>query len=165
MILGTICALGAGVAAPLMCYLFGDMANDFSHLSGPYEILLMILGTICALGAGVAAPLMCYLFGDMANDFSDANVDENQVDLLKQLLECKTKEEAEALAGGNSDRGWSYGQIYLKATALFQTFDDNVDGLVRKLLIIGSTMFVAFGGQKLCLWLLVVKNFFGVIAV
>ena len=30
MILGTICALGAGVAAPLMCYLFGDMANDFS---------------------------------------------------------------------------------------------------------------------------------------
>jgi ATP-binding cassette subfamily B (MDR/TAP) protein 1 len=91
---------------------------------------------------------MCYLFGVMANDFSDANVDENQVDLLKQLLECKTKEEAEALAGGNSDRGWSYGQIYLKATALFHTFDDNVDSLVRKLLIIGSTMFVAFGGQK-----------------
>jgi len=120
----------------------------YFHLSGPYKILLMILGTICALGAGVAAPLMCYLFGDMANDFSDANVDENQVDLLKQLLECKTKEEAEALAGGNADRGWSYGQIYLKATALFQTFDDNVDGLVRKLLIIGSTMFVAFGGQK-----------------
>ena len=108
----------------------------------------MILGTICALGAGVAAPLMCYLFGDMANDFSEANVDENQVDLLKQLLNCKNKEQAEALAGGNSDRAWSYGQVYLKATALFHTFDDNVDSLVRKLLIIGSTMFVAFGGQK-----------------
>ena len=120
----------------------------YFHLSGPYEILLMILGTICALGAGVAAPLMCYLFGDMANDFSEANVDENQVDLLKQLLNCKNKEQAEALAGGNSDRAWSYGQVYLKATALFHTFDDNVDSLVRKLLIIGSTMFVAFGGQK-----------------
>ena len=120
----------------------------YFHLSGPYEILLMILGTICALGAGVAAPLMCYLFGDMANDFSEANVDENQVDLLKQLLNCKNKEQAEALAGGNFDRAWSYGQVYLKATALFHTFDDNVDSLVRKLLIIGSTMFVAFGGQK-----------------
>ena len=121
----------------------------YFHLSGPYEILLMILGTICALGAGVAAPLMCYLFGDMANDFSEANVDENQVDLLKQLLNCKNKEQAEALAGGNFDRAWSYGQVYLKATALFHTFDDNVDSLVRKLLIIGSAMFVAFGGQKL----------------
>ena len=120
----------------------------YFHLSGPYEILLMILGTICALGSGVAAPLMCYLFGDMANDFSEANVDENQVDLLKQLLNCKNKEQAEALAGGNSDRAWSYGQVYLKATDLFHTFDDNVDSLVRKLLIIGSTMFVAFGGQK-----------------
>ena len=33
MILGTICALGAGVAAPLMCYLFGDMANDFGSVN------------------------------------------------------------------------------------------------------------------------------------
>lgn len=30
MILGTIFA---GVAAPLMCYLFGDMANDFSSVN------------------------------------------------------------------------------------------------------------------------------------
>ena len=85
----------------------------YFHLSGPYEILLMILGTICALGAGVAAPLMCYLFGDMANDFSEANVDENQVDLLKQLLNCKNKEQAEALAGGNFDRAWSYFISYI----------------------------------------------------
>ena len=31
---------------------------------------------------------------------------------------------------------------------IFIKFDDNVDSLVRKLLIIGSAMFVAFGGQK-----------------
>ena len=30
MILGTICAIGAGFAAPYMCFLFGDMSNDFS---------------------------------------------------------------------------------------------------------------------------------------
>ena len=34
MILGTVAALGSGVAAPLMCYLFGDMANDFSAVNG-----------------------------------------------------------------------------------------------------------------------------------
>ncbi len=33
MILGTIAALGAGVEAPLMCYLFWDMANDFSSVN------------------------------------------------------------------------------------------------------------------------------------
>ena len=33
MILGTIAALAAGVAAPLMCYFFGDMANDFSSVN------------------------------------------------------------------------------------------------------------------------------------
>ena len=120
----------------------------YFHLSGPYEIFLMILGTICALGAGVAAPLMCYLFGDMANDFSQANVDENQVDLLEALMDCKTVEEAQALAGGNPDAAWSYGVVYNMAREMFIKFDDNVDSLVRKLLIIGSTMFVAFGGQK-----------------
>jgi len=31
MILGTFYALGAGVATPLRCYLFGDMENDFSQ--------------------------------------------------------------------------------------------------------------------------------------
>ena len=34
MILGTIAALGAGVAGPLLCYLFGDMANDFTSVNG-----------------------------------------------------------------------------------------------------------------------------------
>ena len=120
----------------------------YLHLSGPYEILLMILGTICALGAGVAAPLMCYLFGDMANDFSEANIDENQLDLLERLLECKNEQEIEELAGYNSDRFWSYKIVYYKAKDLFHTFDENVKDLVRKLLIIGSAMFVAFGGQK-----------------
>ena len=120
----------------------------YFHLSGPCEIILMLLGTICALGAGVAAPLMCYLFGDMANDFSEVNIDENQMDLLEQLVSCKTREEAMALAGNSPDRAWSYAIIYERATTLFNTFDDNVDSLVRKLLIIGAAMFVAFGGQK-----------------
>ena len=31
MILGTFYVLGAGVATPLRCYLFGDMENDFSQ--------------------------------------------------------------------------------------------------------------------------------------
>ena len=119
----------------------------YLHLSGTYEIFLMIIGIICSLGAGVAAPLMCYLFGDMANDFSQANVDENQVDLLERLMDCKNVEEARALAP-NADAAWSYGIAYNMATEMFEKFDDNVDDLVRKLLIIGSSMFVAFAGQK-----------------
>ena len=31
---------------------------------------------------------------------------------------------------------------------MYNTFDENVDSLVKKLLIIGSCMFVALGGQK-----------------
>ena len=120
----------------------------YLHLSGPYEIVLMVLGTICALGAGVAAPLMTYLFGDMTNDFSEANVDENQMDLLERLMECKNVQEAMALAGDNADRAWSYGVFYTRAKELFERFDDNVTSLIRKLLIIGASMFVAFGGQK-----------------
>ena len=120
----------------------------YLHLSGPYEILLMVLGTICALGAGVAAPLMCYLFGDMANDFSQANIDENQAELLERLMECKNVTEAMALAGNNPDRAWSYGVFYTRATEMFVLFEDNVKSLIRKLLIIGASMFVAFGGQK-----------------
>ena len=120
----------------------------YLHLSYSYEIFLMILGTICALGAGVAAPLMCYLFGDMANDFSGANVDEDQMDLLESLMNCKNEEQVAALAGGNPDRAWSYIVVYRRAKEMFKTFDDNVDSLVRKLLIIGAAMFVAFGGQK-----------------
>jgi ABC-type multidrug transport system fused ATPase/permease subunit len=120
----------------------------YLHLSGKCEIILMILGTICALGAGVAAPLMCYLFGDMANDFSEANIDENQMDILKALMDCNSLEEAMALAGGNADRAWSYGVFYTRGKELFQRFEDNVTSLIRKLLIIGASMFVAFGGQK-----------------
>ena len=119
----------------------------YLHLSGTYEIFLMIIGIICSLGAGVAAPLMCYLFGDMANDFSQANVDENQVDLLERLMDCKNVEEARALAP-NADAAWSYGIVYNMATEMYEKFDDNVDDLVRKLLIIGASMFVAFAGQK-----------------
>ena len=33
MILGTIFAFLAGIAPPFMCYLFGDMANDFSNVN------------------------------------------------------------------------------------------------------------------------------------
>ena len=120
----------------------------YLHLSESYEILLMILGTICALGAGVAAPLMCYLFGDMANDFAGANIDDNQIEILKALMNCKNVEEAMALAGGNEDRAWSYAIFYNKGKEMFQLFEDNVTSLIRKLLIIGSAMFVAFGGQK-----------------
>ena len=120
----------------------------YCHLSYSYEIFLMVLGTICALGAGVAAPLMCYLFGDMANDFSGANVDDDQMDLFESLMDCKNEEQAAALAGGNPDRAWSYVVVYRQAKQMFQLFDDNVDDLVRKLLIIGASMFVAFGGQK-----------------
>ena len=31
---------------------------------------------------------------------------------------------------------------------MFELFEDNVKSLIRKLLIIGASMFVAFGGQK-----------------
>ena len=123
----------------------------YCHLSETCEIILMILGTIASLGAGVAAPLMCYLFGDMANDFSSVNVDENQMDLLEQLMKCKNEEEIARLAGGNPDRIWSYTIIYYKAKEMFNKFDHNVDDLVKKLLIIGAAMFVAFGFEKL-LW-------------
>ena len=121
------------------------------HLSEKYEVFLLIVGTICSLGAGVAAPLMCYLFGDMANDFSQANVDENQVALLERLMACKDAQEAYALGyatPGGEDAAWSYSIVYTMAKEMFEKFDDNVDDLVRKLLIIGASMFVAFAGQK-----------------
>ena len=95
----------------------------YCHLSGTYEIILMILGTITALGAGVAAPLMCYFFGDMANDFGSVNVDDDQVETLKQLIKCKNQEEINALAGGNPDKIWIYTIIYNKATVLYKKFD------------------------------------------
>ena len=33
MILGTICSLGAGFGGPFLCFLFGNMANDFSDVN------------------------------------------------------------------------------------------------------------------------------------
>ena len=123
----------------------------YLHLSDKFEIILMILGTICALGSGVAAPLMCYLFGDMANDFSSVNVDDSQMEFLETLVKCKNEEEVKKLAGGNEDIEWTYLILYKQATTLFKKFDDNVDSMVKKLLIIGSSMFLAFGLTKF-LW-------------
>ena len=120
----------------------------YCHLSNTYEIILMIIGTLAALGAGVAAPLMCYLFGDMANDFGSVNVDDDQKEVLKQLLKCKNQDEINAFAGGNPDKIWLYTMVYNQAKTLFKKFDDSVDDLVKKLLIIGACMFVAFGLEK-----------------
>ena len=123
----------------------------YLHLSEKYEIILMILGTIAALGAGVAGPLMCYLFGDMANDFSSVNVDDSQMELFKNLIKCKNEEEIIQLAGGNPDKEWIYLILYRQGTELFKKFDDNVDSMVKKLLIIGACMLLAFGLEKF-LW-------------
>ena len=120
----------------------------YCHLSNTYEIILMIIGTLAALGAGVAAPLMCYLFGDMANDFGSVNVNDDQKEVLKQLLKCKNQDEINAFAGGNPDKIWLYTMVYNQAKTLFKKFDDSVDDLVKKLLIIGACMFVAFGLEK-----------------
>ena len=87
----------------------------YIHLSEKYEIILMILGTICALGSGVAAPLMCYLFGDMANDFSSVNADDDMMDLMEKLLNCKNEQEVIQLAGGNEDRQFTYLIFYNQA--------------------------------------------------
>ena len=120
----------------------------YYHLSEKYEMVLLIIGTIAALGSGVASPLMCYLFGDMANDFSSANVDPDQMDLLKQLMACKNVQQAQQLAGGNPEKAWVYSLVYTDAKALFKKFDHDVNVLVRKLLIIGASMFFAFGIHK-----------------
>ena len=121
------------------------------HLSGKCEIILMILGTICALGSGVAAPLMCYLFGDMANDFSSVNADDDVMDLMERLMDCKNEQEVIGLAEGNEDRAFIYVMLYNQAKALFEKFDDEVDKMVTKLMIIGAAMFFAFGLSKF-LW-------------
>ena len=123
----------------------------YCHLSRGYEIFLMICGTISALAAGVAPPLLCYLFGDMANDFNSVNIDDNQMILLEQLMKFKSEEEIPAFAGGDPNRIWIYTIVYRQAKEMFNKFDDNVDKMVRELLIIGACMFVTFGLQKF-LW-------------
>ena len=123
----------------------------YLHLSNKCEIILMIFGTIAALGSGVAAPLMCYLFGDMANDFSAVNGDDSVMDLMESLVNCKSEEEVIELAKGNQDMAFTYIILYQQATALFEKFEDEIDTMVKKLLIIGASMFVAFGLSKF-LW-------------
>ena len=123
----------------------------YIHLSDRYEIILMILGVIAAFGSGVAGPIMCYLFGDMANDFTSVNGDESQMDLLKTLMDCKNEAEVVQLAGGNEDKAWIYLIFYRQGKQLFNKFDDNVNSMVKKLLIIGASMFFAFGIEKF-LW-------------
>ena len=83
----------------------------------------------------------------MADDFSEVNMDDNQFNLLEKLMKCKSTEEAQSLAS-NPDAAWSYGVLYQTSKEMFERFDDNVDSLVRKLLIIGSCIFVALGGEK-----------------
>ena len=123
----------------------------YLHLSDKYEIILMILGTIAALGSGVAAPLMCYLFGDMANNFSTVNADDSVMELMEILLNCKNEEEVIQLAGGNEDREYLYLLLYRQSIQLFAEFEDEVDTMVTKLLIIGASMFIGFGLSKF-LW-------------
>ena len=62
-------------------------------------------------------------------------------------MDCKTVEEAQALEGGNSDTAQSYGEEYNMTREMFIKFDDSVDNLVRKLLIILAEIFVTFDGQ------------------
>ena len=63
-------------------------------------------------------------------------------------MDCKIVEEAQALEGGNSDTAQSYGEEYNMTREMFIIkFDDNVDNLVRKLLIILAAIFVTFDGQ------------------
>ena len=50
--------------------------------------------------------------GDMANDFSSVNIDENQIDFLKQIAKCQNEEQAVQLAGPNPDKQWTYIIIY-----------------------------------------------------
>ena len=128
-----------------------SFAKLYIHLSEKYEIILMILGTICALGSGVAAPLMCYLFGDMANDFSSVNADDDMMELMERLLNCKNEQQVIQLAGDNEDRQFTYLIFYNQAKNLFEKFDDEVDKMVTKLMIIGASMFFAFGLSKF-LW-------------
>ena len=123
----------------------------YLHLSNRCEIILMILGTVAALGSGVAAPLMCYLFGDMANDFSAVNGDDSTMALMEDLLNCRNEEEVFVLAKGNTDMAFTYIILYRQAKALFESFDDEVDKMVTKLMIIGASMFIAFGLSKF-LW-------------
>ena len=126
----------------------------YCHLSGPYEIFLMILGTLASIGAGISPPLLMYFIGEVVNGFGNANSDKGQTDMLKRLLECKNDEEVVQFAGNNPDKVWTFLILYHQAKKIFASFNDDIDSLVRKLLIIGACMFFAFGLEKF-LWLYV----------
>ena len=130
----------------------------YMHLSGPTEMLLMFLGVIAALAAGVAAPLMCYLFGETTNDFSNVNIDDEDMKTIEELMDnCEkpTKKETDDciyIASGNSSEvNFTLSTAYYTAQETFAVFDDDVDDLRNKLLIIGACMFVAFSATKF-LW-------------
>ena len=90
----------------------------YCHLSGKFEILLMILGTIGSLGAGVAGPLMTYLFGDTFNDFTGVT-EEQMAQATPEMLEI-----------------------------MFDTFNNNIDDMIKKMLYIGTGMFFAMFLEK-----------------
>ena len=87
----------------------------------------------------------------MANDFSSVNADDDVMDLMEILMDCKSEQEVIDLAEGNEDRAFIYVMLYNQAKALFVKFDDEVDKMVTKLMIIGAAMFFAFGLSKF-LW-------------
>ena len=90
----------------------------YCHLSGKLEIILMILGTIGSLGAGVAGPLMTYLFGDTFNDFTG---------VTEEQMESATPEMIEIM---------------------LNTFNKNIDDMIKTMLYIGTGMFFAMFIEK-----------------
>ena len=87
----------------------------------------------------------------MANDFSSVNGDESSLALMETLINCKNENEVIKLAEGNEDKAFTYLLLYRQAVTLFETFNDKVDTMVRKLMIIGASMFIAAGLSKF-LW-------------
>ena len=85
----------------------------YCHLSETTEIVLMIFGVIGSLGSGIAGPLMTLLFGDMINDFAGTS-------------------------GGGIDPSMP---IYWNE--MMKSFKKTVAKMVKKLIIIGVSMFVA----------------------
>ena len=141
--------------------LFGER-DDISpfklylHLSEKTEIILMIIATIASLASGIAAPLLCYLFGDVTNDFNGVNIDDEEMQTIKKIMNsCNNEECVKNLAlketGGNDDLVFTYVYAYNSALKMFGSFDNSVDSAVKKILIIGASMFVAFTLQKF-LW-------------
>ena len=90
-------------------------------------------------------------FWGYGNNFSTVNADDSVMELMEILLNCKNEEEVIQLAGGNEDREYLYLLLYRQSIQLFAEFEDEVDTMVTKLLIIGASMFIGFGLSKF-LW-------------